>query len=113
MYEYEATLIKTIDGDTVELDVDLGFGTHVQERFRLLGVDTPEIFGVRKTESFERGMEAMRRTNALLSMTKKFKIRTLKDKQDKYGRYLVDITLNGGNTLSEVLLREGLAVPYP
>ena len=41
-YKYNARVIRWVDGDTVDLDVDLGFRVHIQERFRLLNVDTPE-----------------------------------------------------------------------
>ena len=42
MYEYSATLIKIVDGDTVDVLIDLGFNTTKKERVRLLGIDTPE-----------------------------------------------------------------------
>ena len=45
MYEYNAKLVRVIDGDTVDLDVDLGFHLTIRERFRLEGIDTPEIRG--------------------------------------------------------------------
>ena len=42
MYEYGAKVSKVVDGDTVDLDIDLGFGIWIKERCRLLGIDTPE-----------------------------------------------------------------------
>ena len=43
MYEYRAKVIKVIDGDTVDIDIDLGFGTWIKnERVRIMGIDTPE-----------------------------------------------------------------------
>jgi micrococcal nuclease len=42
MFEYRAKLVRCVDGDTVELDVDLGFKVTMREKFRLTGIDTPE-----------------------------------------------------------------------
>jgi len=53
MYEYKADLIRVIDGDTYWFMVDLGLRVYHKDKFRLLGVDTPEIYG-RNTEP-ERG----------------------------------------------------------
>lgn len=58
-YIYKAELKRVIDGDTVDLIVDAGFYISVHQRFRLKGIDTPEIFGVRKdTLEYKRGMKA-------------------------------------------------------
>ena len=43
MYEYKAKLVKVVDGDTVDVDIDLGFGVWLKnERVRIMGIDTPE-----------------------------------------------------------------------
>mgnify|MGYP001471476394 FL=1 len=43
MYEYKATVVKIVDGDTVDVDIDLGFGVVLKdERVRIMGIDTPE-----------------------------------------------------------------------
>jgi len=56
---YQATILNLIDGDTLDLNVNLGMGFFVNARIRLLGVDAPEIFGVKKTsEEYSRGMVA-------------------------------------------------------
>ena len=45
MYEYKATITNVVDGDTFDMDIDLGFNIHIHERVRLLNIDTPEKFG--------------------------------------------------------------------
>lgn len=48
MYEYKAVITNVVDGDTFDMDIDLGFNIHIHERVRLLDVDTPEKFGAEK-----------------------------------------------------------------
>lgn len=48
MYEYKAKILNVVDGDTFDMDIDLGFNIHIHERVRLLGIDTPEKFGEEK-----------------------------------------------------------------
>ena len=48
MYEYKAIITNVVDGDTFDMDIDLGFNIHIYERMRLLDVDTPEKFGEEK-----------------------------------------------------------------
>ena len=48
MYEYKAIITNVVDGDTFDMDIDLGFNIHIHERVRLLDVDTPEKFGEEK-----------------------------------------------------------------
>lgn len=58
-YVYKAKLKRVVDGDTVDLVVDAGFYISVHQRFRLKGVNTPEIFGVKKdTLEYKRGMKS-------------------------------------------------------
>lgn len=115
-YEYKATLIRVIDGDTVDLDVDVGFGIHFQERFRLAGINTPEIHGVKKeSEEYKKGMVAKEVAKEfVLSFIgdKELVIRTEKDEKGKYGRYIATI-LVGDNNLNEILITEKLAERYP
>ena len=88
MFTYAAKLIEVIDGDTVDLLIDLGFGVHVKERCRLYGIDAPEM----PTES---GRNAKSRLESLIGAatgelfvaTRKMPRRP-KEKTDKYGRYL-------------------------
>ena len=79
-YIYQATLERVVDGDTVDIVIDLGFSTFRKERIRLYGVDAPEI----KTP------EGRYVKSVLIDRLNEdgLKIRTVKDRRDKYGRYL-------------------------
>ena len=57
MYEYKAKIIKVVDGDTVDVEIRLGFKISLQERLRLFGIDTPEI-RTRDKEEKKMGFEA-------------------------------------------------------
>jgi len=92
MYEYEAEVTGIVDGDTIDVDVDLGMHVHVHERLRLKGINTPEIFGVKKdTPEYEMGMEAKAYIAQLIPPGTRVKVRTFKDKKGKYGRYIADV----------------------
>lgn len=114
MYTYYATLEKVVDGDTLELNVDLGFKISTRIRARLLGVDTPEIYGVKKESvEYQKGMEAFQFTKDWFATlgSETFLVKTEKDKQEKYGRWLATITsLDGSKILNEDLLASGNAV---
>ncbi len=51
LYVYKCEVKRVIDGDTLDLDIDLGFNVHIFERVRLYGIDTPELFGPTATEA--------------------------------------------------------------
>lgn len=85
-YTYQATLLKTVDGDTVDLKIDLGFRTYIEERCRLYGINTPEkkgetLFAAKAAEEFLK----------TLLIGGPLRIKTFKDKGDKYGRFLAVI----------------------
>ncbi len=60
MYQYHAIIQKVVDGDTLEIDIDLGLSIWVRsEKVRLYGINTPEVFGVKKgTPEWELGNKA-------------------------------------------------------
>ena len=82
MYRYTATVIKWVDGDTVDLKVNLGFFISTNMRFRLLNVDTPE----RNEEGF---VEAKLLSETMFPVGETRIVET--HKTDKYGRWLVDL----------------------
>jgi micrococcal nuclease len=108
MYQYNAVVDEVIDGDTFDITVDLGFSTFKKERLRLKGVDTPELRTSNKREK-----------NAAILVTE-FVKHLLKDrtlvietnKKGGFGRYIADIYLPQGGTLSNFLLKRGLAREY-
>ena len=88
MFTYAAKLIEVIDGDTVDLLIDLGFGVHVKERCRLYLIDAPEMptdAGKAAKAYLESLIGAA--TGGLFVATRKM-TRKPKEKTDKYGRYL-------------------------
>jgi micrococcal nuclease len=118
VYEYQAALHRVVDGDTVDLQVDLGFGIVIQLRFRLAGINAPE----RNTKE---GQLATANLSRLLTVvnTDMLRIRTFKnahenaDKQEKYGRYLCVIFSRAlfGDAwycVNQAMIENGDAVEY-
>ena len=114
MYEYRVKVIKIIDGDTVDVDIDLGFGTWIHnERVRIMGIDTPES---RTSNDIEKkfGLAAKSRLQELLGETAILKTQVSKKGEDmkgKFGRILGDFMYRG-TLVSRILCDEGHAVPY-
>lgn len=95
MYEYEAIILRVVDGDTVDADIDLGMNVHVHERLRLKGIDTPEVYGVKKDSAeYAAGMAASEFLKKLIPPGTLVKVRTVKDRKGKYGRYVADIIVS-------------------
>jgi len=120
MYEYRATIVKVVDGDTVDVDIDLGFGIVLSdERVRVAGIDTPES-RTRDKEEKKFGLAAKARVKQLLGKTCVLKTQINKDGEDmkgKFGRILGDFNVYDSATdrwrmLTEILVSEGHAVPY-
>ena len=112
MYEYNATIIRVYDGDTVWADLDLGFGLWMRNQaIRLRGINTPELRG----ETKEAGIAARARLKDLLARVgNQCVIKTVKDDQTgKYGRILGEVLVSGEEiSLNQMLLDEGFAIPY-
>jgi micrococcal nuclease len=112
-YLYKAKLKKAIDEDTIDLIVDAGFYISVHQRFRLKGIDTPEIFGVRKdTDEYKRGMKAKEYVERRFQENGNECI-IKSHRTGKYGRWIAEIWFpDSDNSLSQELLDEGLAIEY-
>ena len=118
MFTYTATVVRWVDGDTVDLEIDLGFKTAVKDRFRLYGIDTPEL-RPKKADfaSEEARREEIKKADAALAYCEKIApvgtrlvVRTFKDEKGKYGRWLADLRLPmEQRTLNEMLVTEGHA----
>lgn len=108
LYTYEATLLRVVDADTVDLLIDLGCSVTIKERCRLYGINAPEM---RTPE----GKAAKQYVDDLIGPRivtgRKLTIRTYKDKRGKYGRYLVTIFF-GASTVNTMLVESGHAVEY-
>ena len=120
MYEYRATIVKVVDGDTVDVDIDLGFGIVLSdERVRIMGIDTPESRTRDKVEK-KFGLAAKARLKELLGKTCTLKTQINKSGEDmkgKFGRILGDFDVYDNKTdswqpVTKVLVSEGHAVPY-
>ena len=115
MYEYRCKVLKVIDGDTVDVDIDLGFGTWIHnERVRIMGIDTPES---RTSNDIEKkfGLAAKSRLQELLGETAILKTQVSKKGEDmkgKFGRILGDFMTEDGSICAKKLCEEGHAVPY-
>ena len=110
-YLYKATVVRVVDGDTVDLEIDLGMNVFVKERIRLARINTPETYGVKKdSEEYKAGMKAKKRLEELV-LGKEIALETVKDKKGKYGRLLAEIFLDKEN-INQLLLSEGHAIVY-
>ena len=116
--EYDVKVIKVVDGDTVDVDIDLGFGICLKdERVRIMGIDTPESRTSDKVEDLF-GEAAKARLKAL--MKNGGKLITTEDKsgedmKGKFGRILGDfkVEYNGEmKRVTEIMTEEGHCVPY-
>jgi micrococcal nuclease len=85
IYIYKAELIRVVDGDTVDLIIDLGFDTSRKERFRLYGVDAPEMNTAAGKDSKKWLWDALQPLEAIYVETIQL---ATKAKRDKYGRFL-------------------------
>jgi len=106
MYSYKCKILNVVDGDTLDIELDLGFEVRLKERVRLLGVDTPEVFGAKAEPA---GQAASRFTKAWVESkqsrdghfvyeSKKYNAR------DKYGRSLGTVTwMDAVPTLTETI----------
>ena len=115
MYEYKAKLVKVVDGDTVDVDIDLGFGVWLKdERVRIMGIDTPESRTSDKVEKVF-GLASKERLKELLGkdcILKTFAAKDGEDMKGKFGRILGDFILDDDRLVTEVLIEEGHAVKY-
>ena len=87
---YGAKLLKVIDGDTIELMVDLGFNIHHKMRVRLYGINTPES-RTKDVGEKELGLKAKKFTEDWFTNHQWVFVNTIPDKNDKYGRILARI----------------------
>ena len=112
--KYDVTVIKVVDGDTVDVDIDLGFGVTLKdERVRIMGIDTPESRTRDKVEDLF-GVAAKARLKDL--MKDGGKLITTEDKKGedmkgKFGRILGDFEV-GDKRVTDIMIEEGHAVAY-
>ena len=117
MYEYNSIIRYVVDGDTVDVDIDLGFGVWLRDqRVRLYGIDTPESRTRDLTEKLF-GFAAKDFVKGLLPVGSNQILKTFigKDGEDmrgKFGRILGDFFINDGKMLVKTMITEGYGVAY-
>ena len=115
MYEYRTKLIKVVDGDTVDVDIDLGFGVWLKkERIRMFGIDTPES-RTRDLDEKKYGLMAKDYITKLLDDEGGIVLKTRKDAEGKYGRILGELwrtTDFADTSINELMIKNHHAVSY-
>lgn len=118
MYEYRCKILKVVDGDTVDVDIDLGFGVVLSdERVRIMGIDTPESRTSDKVEKVF-GLAAKVALKAMLGKTSILKTQINRDGEDmkgKFGRILGDFIIDKDGeecSVVDALMEDGHAVDY-
>ncbi len=110
-YQFKANIIKTVDGDTIDAAVDLGFQVSIALRFRLYGINTPEL---RSPDPQER-LKAQTAKARLIELTQNPAVLIKSHKPfhtEKFGRYLCQLYNSDGVNINQALIDEGLAVAY-
>ena len=106
-YQYKAIVKSVYDGDTLKADIDLGFGVWMHDQtIRLFGINAPEIKGTVKSL----GITSRDRLTDLI-LNKEILIETIKDKKEKFGRWLGVVFYENKN-INGLLIEEGFAEKY-
>ena len=113
--EYDVVVVKVVDGDTVDVDINLGFGVWLKdERVRIMGIDTPESRTSNEVEKLF-GTAAKNRLYELMKDGGKLITTEDKDGEDmkgKFGRILGDFRVPDGRLVTDILIEEGHCVAY-
>ena len=117
MYIYNIKLLKIIDGDTIDANIDLGFDVTVKKRIRFMGVNTPEC-RTRDLEEKAKGLAAKERVRQLLEGSNRIQLTS--HGVGKFGRCLGEIHVDMVDgkekmtleSVNELLIKEGHAVAY-
>ena len=94
MFQYKAIITNVVDGDTFDMDIDLGFNIHIHERVRLLDIDTPEKFGKEKELGLIMKYYAIDRFLSKEVVIKSEKADSAAN-TDSFGRWLVRVDVDG------------------
>ena len=114
MYEYHVKKVtNVVDGDTIDVEIDLGFDISFSSRVRLAGIDTPESRTTNKAEKVL-GLEAKEYVKSKIKDAKDVVIKTEKmDSSEKYGRILGWLFLDGSKvSVNEQMIADGYAWGY-
>ena len=109
---YNCIIQRIVDGDTVDVDIDLGFGIWLRkERVRIAGIDTPEKRTRDKVEKIF-GLAATAKAHELIPEGSQCIVRTRRDRAGKYGRTMGDFVLENNRLYTEIMVETHHAVPY-
>lgn len=112
MYQYKAKLDRVVDGDTIDLIIDLGFKITTHQRIRLAEINTSEIFSAKMdSPEYKKGMAAKEFVEKRLAANNNEVVIETDKLTGKYGRYIGTILLADSEvSLNKELVKEGLAV---
>jgi micrococcal nuclease len=111
MYEYNCTVTRVVDGDTIDVILDLGFSILHKCRVRLYGIDTPESRTRDKDEKVRGKLAAKYLKDSIKNGTEIILRSKLKDSKGKYGRVLGEIIVDNIN-INQSMIEKYLAVQY-
>lgn len=104
------SVVKVIDGDTIDVKIDLGFSLTILQRLRLTGIDAPSLNDKNPEIALKAKDAALFVSEWLTKKTGLIYVKTIKP--EKYGRMLADLFRDGGSSLCQELLDANLAAPY-
>ena len=112
LYVYKAHVVSVYDGDTCTVEIDLGLSTWLRgEKIRLYRINAPELRGAER----EQGLKSMEYLKRLIQ-DKEIILQTIKDRKEKYGRYLGEIWVQDENgksiNVNDKMVAEGFAVYF-
>lgn len=106
MYEYKAKVVRVLDADTIDVSIDLGFDVWINQRVRLIGINTPE-------KNTEFGKQASDYVKELLPVGHMILLKSEQDKREKFGRYLAKVYfLTSQESVNDILIQKGFAAEY-
>jgi len=109
LFTYRACVVSIYDGDTIRADIDLGFNQRsMTVKLRLAALDAPEIRGIERVD----GILSQKWLESQIPPGTWIVLKTIRDRTEKYGRYLALIQMVDGTILNETMVAEGFAKPY-
>ncbi len=108
MYKIDKTNISVYDGDTITVSIDLGFNIIKREKIRFYGINAPELKGAERADGLISKTFLKSLIDDAIAKDKNIFIKTIKDSQEKYGRYLGVLFIDDLN-VNLKLVEEGLA----
>jgi len=113
MYEYAARVLKVVDGDTVHAELDLGIDVHITLKLRLAGINAPEMRTPEGPAARQHLMDLLGWPHAGDVGGTAVTVQTIKDTQEKYGRYLAIIRVGTRPvSVNDQMVQDGFAVAY-